>query len=285
MHSSPPFQNGEIDESAFQSFVEWQVEQGTNGLVPCGTTGESPTLTHEEHNRIVDLCIEASAGRVPVIAGTGSNSTYEAISLTKHAKNAGADGALIVTPYYNKPSQEGIYQHFKAIQDSVELPIIIYNIPGRSVVDISSETMSRLIDLPNIIGIKDATADLERVSRLRMLAGPDFLQLSGEDSTALGFMAHGGHGCISVTANIAPALCSSFQNACLSNDFVTAMQLQDRLLPLHTSLFIETSPSPVKYGLSLIGKCSGELRLPLVTPKDNTKEIVRTAMSRVGVLN
>jgi 4-hydroxy-tetrahydrodipicolinate synthase len=280
-----PFINGEVDESAFQAFVEWQIEQGTNGLVPCGTTGESPTLTHDEHNKVVDLCIEAAAGRVPVIAGTGSNSTEEAISLTLHAKKAGADGALIVSPYYNKPTQEGLYQHFKAIQDAVEIPIVLYNIPGRSIVDIVPETMQRLAKLPNIVGVKDATSSMERASIQRQLLGKEFIQLSGEDATTLGFMSHGGHGCISVTANVAPSLCVSFQNACLQKDLISAQSLQDRLLPLHTALFLETSPSPVKYGASLIGKCTGELRLPLVEASESTKEKVRTAMTNVGVLN
>ena len=280
-----PFRDGAIDEAAFQSFVEWQIEQGSSGLVPCGTTGESPTLTHDEHNRLVDLCVEAAAGRVPVIAGTGSNSTDEAVALTRHAKTAGADAALLVSPYYNKPTQEGLFQHFKAVQDAVDIPIILYNIPGRTSVDIRPETMQRLRDLPNVIGVKDATSDIARVSAQRLLLGSDFVQLSGEDASALGFMAHGGHGCISVTANVAPALCAAFQQACLQGDYSTALTFQDRLLPLHSSLFLETSPAPVKYGVSLIGKCTGELRLPLVPATEDTREKVRTSMTHVGVLN
>ncbi|MDA0654238.1 MAG: 4-hydroxy-tetrahydrodipicolinate synthase, partial [Proteobacteria bacterium] len=209
-----PFRDGAVDEAAFQSLVEWQIEQGSSGLVPCGTTGESPTLTHEEHNRLVDLCVEAAAGRVPVIAGTGSNSTAEAVALTRHARLAGADAALLVSPYYNKPTQEGLFQHFKAVQDAVDIPIILYNIPGRTSVDIRPETMQRLRELPNIVGVKDATSDIARVSAQRLLMGSDFVQLSGEDASTLGFMAHGGHGCISVTANVAPALCAAFQDAC-----------------------------------------------------------------------
>ena len=280
-----PLHDGAVDEAAFQSFVEWQIEQGSSGLVPCGTTGESPTLTHNEHNRLVDLCVEAARGRVPVIAGTGSNSTDEAISLTRHAKQAGADAALLVSPYYNKPTQEGLYCHFKAVQDAVEIPIVIYNIPSRAAVDILPETMQRLAALPNIVGVKDATSDVTRVSTQRLLMGSEFIQLCGEDAAALGFMAHGGHGCISVTANVAPALCAAFQDACLQGDYGSALTFQDRLLPLHSSLFLETSPAPVKYGVSLIGKCSGELRLPLVLPTEDTKEKVRASMTHVGVLN
>ena len=280
-----PFSGGKVDEGAFQSFVEWQIEQGTHGVVPCGTTGESPTLSHDEHNRVVELCVEAAAGRVPVIAGTGSNSTAEAIALTRQAKQAGADGALLVSPYYNKPTQEGLYQHFKAVQDAVDIPIVLYNIPARSAVDIRPETMERLSQLPNIVGVKDATGDVARVGSMRLLLGSAFLQMSGEDALALGFMAHGGHGCISVTANVAPALCARFQNACLEGDFASALALQDRLLPLHSSLFVETSPGPVKYGASLLGKCSGELRLPLVAPTEDTREKVRAAMTHVGVLH
>ena len=280
-----PFRNGAVDEAAFQSLAAWQVEQGTNGLVPCGTTGESPTLSHVEHHRVIDLCIEAAAGRVPVIAGTGSNSTEEAIALTRHAKRAGADGALLVTPYYNKPTQEGLYQHFKAIHDAVEIPIVLYNIPGRSAVNITSETLERLARLPNIVGLKDATSDIARVSATRLLLGSRFCQLSGEDATALAFNAHGGHGCISVTANVAPALCAEFQAACRKGDFAAALALQDRLLPLHVALFLETSPAPVKYAVSLLGRGTGEMRLPLVPVSDATKEKVRAAMMVSGVLN
>src|SRR6476661_309493 len=242
-----PFKDGEVDAKAFQRLVEWQIDQGTHGLVPVGTTGESPTLTHEEHKQVIELCIEAASGRVPVIAGTGSNSTSEAIALTRFAKKAGADGALVVTPYYNKPTQEGLYLHFKAINDAADIPIVIYNIPGRSVVDMSVETMTRLAKLPNVVGVKDATANMARVSQQRAALGAEFVQLSGEDATALGFMAHGGQGCISVTANIAPALCSEFQLACLGGNYKRALELQDQLMPLHDALFVESNPGPVKY--------------------------------------
>ncbi|MBM3507724.1 MAG: 4-hydroxy-tetrahydrodipicolinate synthase [Alphaproteobacteria bacterium] len=280
-----PFKNGGIDEKAFQELVDWQVTEGTHGLVPCGTTGESPTLSHAEHHRVIELCIEAADGRVPVIAGTGSNSTDEAIDLTRHAKKAGADGALLVTPYYNKPTQEGMYQHFKAIHDAVDLPLVLYNIPGRSVVNLSAETLERLARLKNIVGIKDATGDIARVSATRLLLGPKFCQLSGEDATALGFNAHGGHGCISVTANVAPSLCARFQTATLTGDWKEALALQDRLMPLHSALFLETSPAPVKYAVSLLGRGSAEVRLPLVGPTEGTREKVRAAMMAAGVLN
>ena len=280
-----PFRNGEVDEAAFQSFVEWQIAEGSDGLVPCGTTGESPTLDHEEHMRLNALCVEAAAGKVPVIAGAGSNATEEAIVLSRAAKDAGADAVLQVTPYYNKPTQEGLYQHFKAIHDAVEIPIIIYNIPGRSVVDVSMDTMARLAELPNIVGVKDATADLARVSITRLMLGSDFCQLSGEDATALALIAHGGHGCISVTANVAPRACAEFQRACLTGDFAAARTYQDRLMPLHTALFLETSPAPVKYAAHLLEKCDGSLRLPLVEIGDRTKDRVRTAMQAAGLLN
>lgn len=280
-----PFRNGEVDEPAFQSLVEWHIQEGTHGLVPCGTTGESPTLNHDEHKRVVELCIEVAAGRVPVIAGAGSNSTSEAVDLTRHAKEAGADAVLHVTPYYNKPTQEGMYQHFKAIADAVDIPIFIYNIPGRSVVNMSNDTMTRLAELPQIVGVKDATADLARVSSQRLLMGSDFVQMSGEDATALALMAHGGHGCISVTANVAPRACAEFQSACLAGDFRTALEYQDRLMPLHTALFLETSPAPVKYGASLLELCTDELRLPLVEITDKTKESVKIAMRAAGLLN
>jgi len=280
-----PFKNGKVDEAAFQSFVEWQVAQGTHGLVPCGTTGESPTLSHEEHNRVVELCIEAAGGKVPVVAGTGSNSTEEAIALTQHAKKAGATAALVVTPYYNKPTQEGLYQHFKAIHDAADLPIVIYNIPGRSVVDMSVATMARLAKLPNIIGVKDATADLARPVRLLQEVGPDFIQLSGEDATALAFNAQGGVGCISVTANIAPAQCAAMQDAWRKGDLATAYKYRDLLTPLHDSMFVETSPAPVKYAASLLGKSSDEVRLPLVAASESTRTIVRDAMKKAGLLS
>ena len=280
-----PMANGAIDETAFQELVDWQIREGTHGVVPVGTTGESPTLSHDEHNRVVRLCVEAAEGRVPVIAGTGSNSTAEAIEFSREAEKAGADALLVVTPYYNKPTQEGLYQHFKAINDAVGLPILVYNIPARSVVDISVETMARLAELRNIAGVKDATANVARVSLQREACGKDFIQLSGEDATALGFMAHGGRGCISVTANAAPRLCSEFQEACLAGDYGKALEIQDRLMPLHRALFLETSPSPVKYAVSLLGRCSPRVRLPLVEIGEGTKAAVRDAMVHAGLLN
>src|SRR6202040_229016 len=237
-----PFKNGSLDEAAFRSLVNWQITEGTNGLVPVGTTGESPTLSHDEHKQVVEWCVETVNGRVPVIAGAGSNSTKEAIDLSRHAEKAGADAVLVVTPYYNKPTQEGLYQHFKAINDAIGIPIIIYNIPARSVVDMSVDTMKRLYELKNIAGVKDATANVVRVSQQRAALGAQFNQLSGEDATALGFMAHGGHGCISVTSNVAPRLCAEFQSACRRGDFVAALILHDKLMPLHQNLFIETNP-------------------------------------------
>ena len=279
-----PFKNGEVDAKAFQRLVEWQIDQGTHGLVPVGTTGESPTLTHEEHKHVIELCIEAAARRVPVIAGTGSNSTSEAIALTRFAKKAGADGALVVTPYYNKPTQEGLYLHYKAINDAVDIPIIIYNIPGRSIVDMSVETMTRLFKLPNIAGLKDATASMSRVSQQRAAMGTAFVQLSGEDATALGFNAHGGQGCISVTANIAPALCSEFQLACLGSNFKRALEIQDRLMPLHDALFVESNPGPVKYAAEKLGLCSGETRLPLAPLAPASKAKVDAALAQVGLV-
>jgi 4-hydroxy-tetrahydrodipicolinate synthase len=280
-----PFQNGTIDEKAFRGLVVRQVDEGTNGLVPVGTTGESPTLSHDEHKQVVEWCIAEARGRVPVIAGAGSNSTREAIDLAQHAEKAGADAVLVVTPYYNKPTQEGLYQHFKAVNDAIGIPIIIYNIPSRSVIDMSVDTMKRLFDLKNIAGVKDATASMARVSQQREALGPDFTQLSGEDATALGFMAHGGHGCISVTANVAPRLCAEFQNACLRGDYGTALKLQDKLMPLHQNLFVETNPSPAKYALSVLGKCADTVRLPMVTLSDKSKATVRDAMVHAGLIN
>ena len=279
-----PFKDGKVDERAFQRLVEWQIDQGTHGLVPCGTTGESPTLTHDEHRRVVELCVEAAAGRVPVIAGTGSNSTAEAVELTRHAKTAGADGVLVVTPYYNKPTQEGLYQHFKAINDCADVPIVVYNIPGRSVIDLSVETMARLFKLANIVGVKDATANMARASLQRAALGTEFVQLSGEDATALGFMAHGGQGCISVTANVAPALCSEFQLACLAGNFHRALQLQDRLMPLHDALFVESNPGPVKYAAGKLGLCSADTRLPLAPLAPASRKRVEDALSAVGLV-
>ena len=278
-----PFSNGKVDVGAFRKLVEWQIDQGTHGLVPCGTTGESPTLSHDEHREVVELCIEAASGRVPVIAGTGSNSTAEAVELTLHAKRAGADGVLVVTPYYNKPTQEGLYLHYKAINDCTDIPILIYNIPGRSVVDMTVDTMARLFKLKNIVGVKDATASMARVSQQRAALGKDFVQLSGEDATALGFMAHGGQGCISVTANVAPALCSEFQLACLGGNFKRALELQDRLMPLHDALFVESNPGPVKYAASKLGLCNGETRLPLAPIASASKQKVDEAIAAVGL--
>jgi 4-hydroxy-tetrahydrodipicolinate synthase len=280
-----PFKNGAVDEKAFRALVDWQIAEGTNGLVPVGTTGESPTLSHEEHHHVVEWCIEQAHGRVPVVAGAGSNSTKEAIDLARHAEKSGADAVLVVTPYYNKPTQEGLFQHFKAINDAIGIPIIIYNIPPRSVIDMSVDTMKRLFELKNIAGVKDATANLARVSQQRAAMGPDFNQLSGEDATALGFMAHGGHGCISVTSNMAPRLCAEFQESCLKGDYAGALKLQDKLMPLHTALFIETSPAPVKYALSLIGKCAETVRLPMVPIAEKTRAAVRDAMVHAGLIN
>jgi 4-hydroxy-tetrahydrodipicolinate synthase len=278
-------QNGNLDEQAFRALVNWQIDEGTNGLVPVGTTGESPTLTHDEHKQVVEWCIAEARGRVPVIAGAGSNSTREAIDLARHAETAGAAAVLVVTPYYNKPTQEGLYQHFKAINDAIGIPIIIYNIPPRSVIDMSVDTMKRLYELANIAGVKDATANLARVSQQRAAMGPDFIQLSGEDATALGFMAHGGHGCISVTSNVAPRPCAEFQGACLRGDYAAALALQDKLMPLHQNLFIETSPAPVKYAVSLLGKCADTVRLPMVPASDRAKTAVREAMVHAGLIN
>ncbi len=279
-----PFRDGDFDEKAYRSLVEWQITQGTHGLVPCGTTGESPTLSHAEDMRVVRTCVEVADGRVPVIPGTGSNSTREAISLTRHAKEAGADAALVVTPYYNKPTQEGLYQHYRAIHEAVDIPILIYNIPGRCVVDMSVETMARLAELPNIVGVKDATQDLARPLRTRLEIGPDFCQLSGEDPTAVPFLAQGGHGCISVTANVAPKLCAEMHDAWQAGDLETVTRCNDTLMPLHLALFAETSPGPVKYAASLLRLCSEECRPPLYAISDQTKAMVRRAMDGAGLL-
>jgi 4-hydroxy-tetrahydrodipicolinate synthase len=280
-----PFKNGSVDEKAFRDIVDWQIAEGTNGLVPVGTTGESPTLSHDEHKQVVEWCIDQANGRVPIVAGAGSNSTAEAIELSQHAEEAGADAVLIVTPYYNKPTQEGLYQHYKAINDAIGIPIIIYNIPGRSIVDMSVDTMARLYELKNIAGVKDATANMTRVSQQRAAMGPDFNQLSGEDITALGFMAHGGHGCISVTSNVAPRLCAKFQAACLKGNFAAALEVQDKLTPLHINLFVETSPAPIKYAMSLIGKCANTVRLPMVPASEKAQTAVRQAMVHAGLIN
>ncbi|MCD6034817.1 MAG: dapA [Rickettsiales bacterium] len=280
-----PFSNGKVDETAFRKLVEWQIAEGIHGLVPCGTTGESPTLTHDEHNRVIEICVEAAKGRVPVIAGTGSNSTDEAILMTRHAEEVGADAALIVSPYYNKPTQEGIYQHFKAIHNATKLPIIVYNIPGRSVVDIKDETMARLAELPRIVGIKDATGDLARISSLRvLLKGTPFSYLSGEDGTAVSYNAQGGNGCISVTANIAPRQCVELQEATFAGDYAKALVLHEKLVQLHQAMFCETSPSPVKYAASVLGLCAADVRLPLVQPSDAAKARVKDALEQAGIV-
>ncbi|MBO0334702.1 4-hydroxy-tetrahydrodipicolinate synthase [Sneathiella sp. CAU 1612] len=281
-----PFDGERVDEKSFQSFCDWQIKSGTKALVPVGTTGESPTLSHPEHDRVVELCVEVAKGRVPVMAGAGSNNTLEAIRLTKHAKAAGADAALIAMPYYNKPTQEGMYAHYKAINDAVDIPIYIYNIPGRSIVDMMPETMGRLAKLKNIVGVKDATGDVARVSLQRLHCGTDFNQLSGEDGSAIGFNAHGGNGCISVTANVAPELAAQMQEASLAGDNAKAIELQDRLMPLHRALFLESSPAPTKYALSLLGKCKPDVRMPIIPlVKDETKRAIEAAMRHAGILN
>ncbi len=280
-----PFTDGNIDDDTFQRFVEWQIAEGSNGLVPSGSTGESATMSHDEHERVIRLCVEATAGRVPVIAGTGSNSTAEAVSLSRAAERAGADAALVVTPYYNKPSQEGLYRHYKEIHDSVGLPIIIYNIPGRSVIDMSVETMARLAELPRIVGVKDATADLTRPTRTRHAIGPGFCQLSGEDPSIAAFLAQGGHGCISVTANVAPALCAALQDAWRAGNLAEMARVRDMLTPLNLALFAEVNPVPVKYAVSRLGFGNGSLRLPLVEASAATRAAVDSALRFAGLLN
>ena len=280
-----PFKNGAVDEAAFRALVSWQIAEGTHGLVPVGTTGESPTLSHDEHQQIVEWCIDEAKGRVPVIAGAGSNSTKEAVSLAVHAEKAGADAVLVVTPYYNKPTQEGMYRHFKAVNDAVGIPIFIYNIPPRSVVDLSVETMARLFELTNIAGVKDATADLARVSKQRHAMGPDFIQLSGEDMTALAYMAAGGHGCISVVANVAPKPCADLMTAVLKGDYAEALKIQDRLTPLHDAIFKEPGLAGAKHGLGLLGRITEEVRLPLMTVTPPTGKVIRDAMVHAGLLN
>ncbi|HMH66274.1 MAG TPA: 4-hydroxy-tetrahydrodipicolinate synthase [Rhizomicrobium sp.] len=280
-----PFKNGKVDEDAFRALVDWQIAEGTQGLVPCGTTGESPTLSHEEHARVIELCVEQAGGRVPVIAGAGSNSTDEAIMRTKHAKEVGCDAVLHVTGYYNKPNQEGQYRHFMAIAEGVDIPVILYNIPGRAVVGINVETMARLAKHKNIIGVKDATADLNRPSRERLACGKDWLLISGEDGTALGYNAHGGVGCISVTANVAPRLCAEFQAACAAGDYAKARTYQDRLMPLHDAMFCETNPGPVKYAVSLLGKCAPDMRLPMIEPAEAARVQIKKAMQDCGLIN
>jgi 4-hydroxy-tetrahydrodipicolinate synthase len=280
-----PFKDGKFDETAFRALVDWQISSGSHGLVPVGTTGESPTLSHAEHRRVVDVCVDEARGRVPVIAGAGSNNTLEAIELARHAEKAGADAVLVVTPYYNKPTQDGLYQHFKAVNDAIGIPIVIYNIPGRSVIDMSVDTMKRLYDLDNIVGVKDATGDLARVSKQRHAMGADFIQLSGEDMTALAYMAAGGHGCISVTANVAPALCAQLMEATLKGDFASALALQDKLIPLHAAIFLEPGVAGAKYALSLIGRVANAVRLPLVPVTDGVESAIRRAMVHAGILN
>jgi 4-hydroxy-tetrahydrodipicolinate synthase len=279
-----PFRNGKVDEKAFQDFVEWQIQEGVHGLVPCGTTGESPTLSHDEHKRVVELCVEVAKGRVPVIAGTGSNSTAEAIELTKHAKRAGADAALVVTPYYNKPTQEGLLLHYRAIADAVEIPIVIYNIPARSVIDMSHQTMLALAKHPNIVGVKDASNDLARPLRVHLDLGENFANLSGEDGTSVAFLAQGGDGCISVTSNIAPRLCSALQNAWQLGNFEDVYRLRDVLAPLHDAMFVETNPAPVKFAAYMLGKCLADTRLPLAPLSVKSQARIEEAMRAAGLL-
>jgi 4-hydroxy-tetrahydrodipicolinate synthase len=280
-----PFADGAVDEKAFSSFVEWQIKEGSHGLVPMGTTGESPTVSHEEHRRVIEICVDVADRRVPVIAGAGSNSTDEAISLTKFAEDIGADAVLSVVPYYNKPTQEGLFQHFSAIARSTALPIILYSVPGRTVVDLSVDTIARLRDShANIVGIKDATASMEKASLERSKLGPDFILLSGEDMTALGFMAHGGHGCISVTSNVAPKLCAQFQNACMQGNYAAALMLQDKLVPLHKALFLENNPGGVKYVASKLGLCRNEFRLPVVPISESNEKAIDLALSHAGIV-
>jgi 4-hydroxy-tetrahydrodipicolinate synthase len=280
-----PFKDGKLDEQVFRALIDWQIASGSHGLVPVGTTGESPTLSHEEHRRAVSICIDEARGRVPVIAGAGSNNTHEAVELARHAEKAGADAVLVVTPYYNKPNQEGLYRHFKAVNDAVGVPIIIYNIPPRSVVDMSVETMKRLYELKNIVGVKDATGNVARVSLQRQSMGTAFIQLSGEDMTALSCMAAGAHGCISVTANVAPALCAELMEATFKGDYQHALRVQDRLTPLHAAIFIEPGVCGMKYALSVLGRARNEVRLPLVPVVEGTEAAIRRAMVHAGILN
>ncbi|MSU88609.1 4-hydroxy-tetrahydrodipicolinate synthase [Rhodobacteraceae bacterium 2CG4] len=280
-----PFSNGKVDEDALKKLVDWHVAEGTHGLVAAGTTAESPTLSHAEHRRVVEVVVQHTAGRIPVIAGAGSNNTAESIGLIQHAQEVGADAALVVTPYYNKPNQRGLYAHYKTLHDCCELPIIIYNIPGRSIIDMTPETMGELARLPRIIGVKDATGDVSRVSDTRITCGPEFIQLSGEDASALGFNAHGGVGCISVIANVAPKLSAEFQEAMLAGDYARALTYQDRLMPLHRAAFLEPNPCPVKYALSVLGKCENELRSPLVTVSEETQAVMDDALRHAGLVN
>ena len=279
-----PFRNGALDEAALRKIVSWQIAQGSHGLVPCGTTGESPTLTDKEQARVIEICVEEANGRVPVVAGAGSNATAHAVELTRAAKAAGADAVLSVTGYYNKPTQEGIYRHYATIAEAVDIPIFVYNIPGRAIVEVSVDTMARLSRIANVIGVKDATCNLARPSRERIACKEGWRLLSGEDGTALAYMAHGGHGCISVTANVAPKLCAEFQNLCMQGAFDRALQLQDQLMPLHDAMFCEPSPGPVKYGASLLGLCADEVRLPMMAATDAARTRVRDAMADAGIL-
>jgi len=278
-----PFQDGKVDEKAFVALIERQITGGVHGLVPAGTTGESATLSHEEHRRVVELCVQTARGRVPVIAGAGSNSTEEAIELTRHAKAVGADAVLIATGYYNRPNQEGLYRHFAAVNDAVDIPIVVYNVPSRTIVDIGNETLERLSKLPNILGIKDATGDVARVSQQLKVCGPDWVLLSGDDPTGLGYIAHGGHGCISVTANVAPEACASCYNALLAGDFTTARAWQAKLITLHKALFLEPSPAPTKFALAHLGLCAEDLRLPIVPCSDAVKPLILAAMAEAGL--
>ena len=279
-----PFKDGKVDETAFRSFIEWQIKEGSDGLVPCGTTGESPTLSHEEHQKVTEICIEVTDGRIPVIAGAGSNSTEEAISLAQHAKTAGADAVLVVTPYYNKPTQAGLFAHYKAINDNAKIPIIIYNIPGRSIIDMNVETMADLSKLDYIVGVKDATAQLDRPILTTLACGKDFWQLSGEDGTAIPHLAAGGHGCISVTGNILPRQCSEMQNSWTEGNIKKAMELQELLMPVHAAMFCETSPGPVKYAAELLGLFSSEARLPITEIANDSKVAVKEALKKVGAI-
>ena len=279
-----PFKGGQIDEESFRSFIDFQISEGIHGLVPVGTTGESPTLSHEEHKLAVELCVQQADKRVPIIAGTGSNNTEEAIDLTRHAESAGADAALVVTPYYNKPTQKGLYSHFEAISKSTKLPIIIYNIPGRSIVDMSTETMKSLFKIENIVGVKDATSNIPRVYETKTVIGKNFNQLTGDDATTLAFMTYGGHGSISVTSNIAPKLCSQFMQLCLSKDFAEAAKINDKLMPLHHALFVESSPGPVKYAASKLGLCGEEIRLPLTLISEETKVLFDKALKHASLI-
>jgi len=282
-----PFSDtGSIDEKAFRNLIEWQIKEGIHGLVPAGTTGESPALSHDEHKRLIEICVEQVNGRVPVVAGAGSNSTSEAIELARHAGQAGADAVLLVTPYYNKPDQRGLYAHFAAVAEAILLPIVIYNIPGRSVIDMLPETMGKLAgNFRNIIAVKDATGRVERVSEQRLACGEEFIQLSGEDATALGFSAHGGRGCISVTSNVAPRLCAEFQSACLKGDFSSALAIHERLMPLHKALFIEPNPAGIKYAVARLGFCNPSLRLPLVEIESATAKQIDGALINAGLLH